>query len=483
MAGPRLAGTLVLLCLAAIPALAQVNPNLLLFEARLPPGAQTSTPAHTAAARPERAQAAPESAAGQEPATPPVAAARLLGEIDAYQERISTLIGETGPFDFSLVQEYASLGRLYQQAGQHEQAVEAFAQAEYVARINEGLDSPQAFASIEAAVESHIAMGNLSAANEKLQFLLYLNREHYGSNSLELVPLLTNLGDWHMYSFSQAVSRPSIPGISINFGNSRGRDANPRALAFGSLFRARRMYEQAIGTLLGHQILYAPELITLEEKLVESTFLAGHREGFLRNPAFFVGQQYAPTSSRLRRKRIGPGYVEGRNAYERMRIYHSFQYQAEPLDLARIMVAEADWHLIHDRHSKALRVYREALDLMRELGAPQSLLQATFAPDLPVQLPAFAALPHSRAYMGIAEEAELDYEGYVDLSFEISRYGSAKRIRILGSSEGTDPDVVNRLRRLLRSMPFRPVLLEDSEAARQKKLRYYYTQVTAPGGS
>jgi len=71
----------------------------------------------------------------------------------------------------------------------------------------------------------------------------------------------------------------------------------------------------------------------------------------------------------------------------------------------------------------------------------------------------------------------------VDLSFEISRYGSAKRIRILGSSEGTDPDVVNRLRRLLRSMPFRPVLLEDSEAARQKKLRYYYTQVTAPGGS
>lgn len=340
MAGPRLAGTLVLLCLAAIPALAQVNPNLLLFEARLPPGAQTSTPAHTAAARPERAQAAPESAAGQEPATPPVAAARLLGEIDAYQERISTLIGETGPFDFSLVQEYASLGRLYQQAGQHEQAVEAFAQAEYVARINEGLDSPQAFASIEAAVESLIAMGNLSAANEKLQFLLYLNREHYGSNSLELVPLLTNLGDWHMYSFSQAVSRPSIPGISINFGNSRGRDANPRALAFGSLFRARRMYEQAIGTL-----------------------------------------------------------------------------------------------------------------------------------------------PHSRAYMGIAEEAELDYEGYVDLSFEISRYGSAKRIRILGSSEGTDPDVVNRLRRLLRSMPFRPVLLEDSEAARQKKLRYYYTQVTAPGGS
>lgn len=330
MAGPRLAGTLVLLCLAASPALAQVNPNLLLFEARLPgeeAGVLGGTPSgRTTAQAPTFNSSATEAGA----------AGRLLTDIDTYQGRIATLIGETGPFDFALLQEYSALGRLFQQAGRHEQAIEAFAQAEYVARINDGLDSPQAFDSIEAAVESYIAMGDLPSANGKLQVLLNLSREHYGANSLELVPLLSSLGDWH---------------------------------------------------------------------------------------------------------------------------------------------------LIHDRHSKALRVYQEALALMRELGAPEPLLQATFAPDIPVQLPAFAALPHSRAYMGVAEDAELNYEGYVDVSFEISRYGSAKRIRILGSSEGTDSNVVSRLRRLLRSMPFRPVLLEDSEAERHKSLRYYYTQVSSTGGS
>src|SRR5690606_8148180 len=110
-------------------------------------------------------------------------------------------------------------------------------------RINEGLTAPQAFSSIESAVVSYIAMGDLPAANEKLQFLLYLNREHYGSNSLDLVPLLSAMGDWHMYSFSQAVSAPPVATFNISIGGSgsgsRRDDFNPRSMAFGNLFRAQ----------------------------------------------------------------------------------------------------------------------------------------------------------------------------------------------------------------------------------------------------
>ena len=478
MAVLRLASRFALLFLVSCPVLGEVDLNLLLFEAR-PAGAAAShetlptgnpLPLNSLFANePPFVEAAPAPSPG------------LLADVAAYNGRIAEHIERSGPFDMGLVQEYSALGELYQRMGQHERAVEAFEEAEYIARINEGLTAPQAFDSIEAAVESYIAMGDLPAANEKLQFLLYLNREHYGSNSLELVPLLSAMGDWHMYSFSQAVSAPTVPAFSISIGSGRGRnDFNPRGMAFGSLFRAQGMYSQAIGTLLNRQVLYAPELIALEQKLVESVFLTAHREGFMRNPAFFLGNYYTTTGSHLRRNRfsgLSPSYLQGRNAYERMRSYLGFQYRSDPLDLARILVAEADWHLIHDHHSKAIRVYREALDIMRAQGVPEAELEAVFAPHLPVQLPAFTALPHSRAYLGIPEDQAIAYQGHVDVSFELSRYGNARRIKVLDTSEATDPDVLKRLRRLLNSMPFRPVVLEDREAMRKKTVRYYYAQL------
>lgn len=479
LAKTSLASTFVLLWLAACPALGEVNPNLLLFEARAL-DSETDAANGSTAARPlplHSPFANPRAGADDAPAPEP----GLLVDVAAYNDRIAAHIEGSGPFDMGLIQEYAALGELYQQLGQHERAIEAFEEAEYVARINEGLTAPQAFDSIESAVESYIAMGDLPAANEKLQFLLYLNREHYGSNSLELVPLLAAMGDWHMYSFSQALSAPPVASFSIGLGGSGGRNAfDPRSIAFGNLFRAQGMYSQAIGTLLNRQVLYAPELIALEQKLVESVFLTAHREGFMRNPAFFLGNYYTTTGSHLRRNRfsgLSPSYLQGRNAYERMRRYQNFQYQSDPLDLARILIAEADWHLIYDHHSKAIRVYEEALELMRRQGVPEAELEAIFAPSVPVQLPAFTALPHSRAYLGIAEDREIDYEGHVDVSFELSRYGSAKRVRVLGTSEATDPDVVKRLRRLLNSMPFRPVVLEGREEARKKTVRYYYAQL------
>ena len=473
-----LARTFALLILASCPALGEVNPNLLLFEARLL-GADGEI-AEDASGRRPLPQHSPFADNRDAAEAEPDPAGSLLRNLAAYNERIAQHIEESGPFDMALIQEFSALGELYQQLGQHERAIEAFEEAEYIARINEGLTAPQAFDSIEAAVESYIAMGDLTAANEKLQFLLYLNREHYGSNSLELVPLLSAMGDWHMYNFSQAVSAPSVPTFNISLGGGGRSDFDPRRGAFGNLFRAQGMYSQAIGTLLNRQILYTPELIRLEQKLVESVFLTAHREGFMRNPAFFTGNYYTTTGSHLRRSRftgLSPSYLEGRKAYERMRRYMNFQYQADPLDLARILVAEADWHLIYDHHSKAISVYREALAIMREQGIPEADLEAMFASRLPVQLPAFTALPHSRAYLGIADERNIDYEGYVDVSFELSRYGNAKRIRVRETSEGTDPDVVKRLKRLLNSMPFRPVVMENREDARHKSVRYYYAQL------
>ena len=54
---------------------------------------------------------------------------------------------------------------------------------------------------------------------------------------------------------------------------------------------------------------------------------------------------------------------------------------------------------------------------------------------MPVHLPLVAAKPNSRDKFGIPANKNLVYDGYVDISFTVSRFGRAGGIKILGKSE------------------------------------------------
>lgn len=82
------------------------------------------------------------------------------------------------------------------------------------------------------------------------------------------------------------------------------------------------------------------------------------------------------------------------------------------------------------------------------------------------------ALPHSRGHFGLAADATLPWQGWIEVSFELSRYGNVRRLRIDASSEGTDKVVERRLQRLLGSNPFRPfIALTEGDTAPRYTLR------------
>lgn len=473
---------------------ADVEVSRLLFEAVLHPAEQASaqdvtttsaaplTPASVSTSPPASTPASTASARTVTTASDSndddavISAGATLQEIATQNERIAGFETSGGPFAVQLVQEYLDLGQRYQRLGRHEAAIEAFADAEHLSRINAGLVNAELFPIIEASIPSHLAMGDLAAAGRQQLALYQLGRAQFGTGSAELVPLLDGLGDWQMASFWSGLQ--SGPQFQLNLGSGRSPDA--RMLAFGNLFGAQRFYTEAIANLLQRRDLDAAELPQLERKFLQTIYLSANREGLLYNPDFYIDGQRVFTGSRLRHRELkgySASYVNGRSVYERLRFYQSLQ-PTDALARAQLLVEEGDWHVLFQHHARGLRFYRAALQLLQQNAVPADQIAALLAPALPQQLPGFAALPHSRAYFGLAADAALQWEGWIDVELELSRYGRIKRLDFIDSSNGTDKVVQRRLRRLLLANPFRPRVLSTTEHAPQEyRVRYRYAQV------
>lgn len=461
------AGALLLglqLTASAPSAWAAIDVNKLVFEAHLLP-ANSALPSPPAAAH----HTAPT------PASPP-AAGSLLTEITTLNQRIAMLEETEGGFSPQLVQEFLDLGRRYQSLGRHEAAIEAFEDAEYLSRISAGLQNPALLAIIEASLPSHLARGERKELERKQQSLYELTRALYGSDSNELVPILDRLGDWQVTSFRRSLQR--LPVVSISLGG--GRSPDPRQAGFVSLSRAQRHYAEAISNLLQRQDLNSPTLLQLEQKFLQTLYLAANRNGLLDNPDFYIDNRRSVLGSRVRHREMlgySPNFINGRSAYQRMRFYARLQQQ--PLaEQASLLLTEADWHLLFNHNARAKLLYEEAFALLQSESVSQEDRDALLTPAVPMQLPVLMALPHSRAHFGLPVNAQLDWEGWIDVSFKLSRYGKPEQLKVLGNSADTGRAVLARLRRLLNASPFRPRIgpAETEAIAHVYHLRYYYAQ-------
>jgi hypothetical protein len=77
-------------------------------------------------------------------------------------------------------------------------------------------------------------------------------------------------------------------------------------------------------------------------------------------------------------------------------------------------------------------------------------------PAVPVVLPNFLPAPNSREKFNVASDEEIDYFGYFDVSFNISRNGKAGKIKINGQGGQVTKNMEMRLNEYLRKVLFRP---------------------------
>jgi tetratricopeptide (TPR) repeat protein len=407
----------------------------------------------------------------------------ILRNIDAYLKSITELETESGPFSPELIELLIDLGSQYQQAGDHAKAIEIFQRAEQISRVNNGLYHPDQYTSIEKMIDSYMAMGDVATANEKQRYLVYLTMQHHGDSSPEALPYVVNLADTGLAQFNKVMSMPKQPVFSFSSGTGFGpsrRAPTPREMAFGSLFMAQQNYQRAISTMLDNRQYFDPVLLDLEYRFLETLFLQAFRQAILNDPDYYLSERSTTTGSLLRKDYAGRfasyNFNSGKNTFERILIYIRNNPEARVYQLINALMEYGDWCMLFGKTQSALRKYREAYELVHEIGVEQASIEHLFRPTMPVHLPLITAKPNSREKFGIHDEAELEYEGYIDIAFTVSKYGKARSFETLGATENVTRQIERRLVRYLRNSPFRPRLESDNRFESQRvEVRYYFT--------
>jgi len=171
------------------------------------------------------------------------------------------------------------------------------------------------------------------------------------------------------------------------------------------------------------------------------------------------------------------GYRHGREALERRIDYMLGMQDVSPLELAQARIDLADWLLLFKKRTAALNLYQEAYNALAATDTPEESINDLFSPVFPQTIPTFIDYRYSRASLGVPEDQPLKYHGWIDLRFEINRYGQTQNVEIVGQSDSTTDPVATRLLRHVRnSTSFRPrigdgILLDQDLV----ETRYYYT--------
>jgi hypothetical protein len=136
-------------------------------------------------------------------------------------------------------------------------------------------------------------------------------------------------------------------------------------------------------------------------------------------------------------------------------------------ELAKALVELADWDLVFARNGKALDQYVEAYEMLVSEGVPAASIREIFSPETPVLLPTFLPNP-------LAGSAPDEPAGHIDVSFELGKYGTSRKVEVLDvSGEGAaapEKDLV----KLIVTNRFRPRLVDGvSDGGGPYQVRYY----------
>jgi hypothetical protein len=254
------------------------------------------------------------------------------------------------------------------------------------------------------------------------------------------------------------------PEVSISFssfaedGPGMGRN---HFMANANLSAARGNFAQAIALIADSKGSADPQILEIEHQILESYYLEANSRDVRPN---------SNVSTRLKREsdRRAHLFRLGRNSYGRMLRY---AIDTENIEVAAdSMVGLADWHLMFDRLNSALRIYSDAYDTLVRLGASDEILDEIFAPDVPVALPAFEPNPFVDAQSADADAAA----EFLQIRIRMNRFGRSRIRAIEPSGQAIERSTEKRVRRILATSRFRPMLIDgESQGGQEYEFRYY----------
>jgi tetratricopeptide (TPR) repeat protein len=330
-----------------------------------------------------------------------------------------------------------------QEKGDYALELAALGQARQVVRANYGLSSLEQAPLIRQQIRAEESRGNFTEAWELEQALLALVQKH--PNDARTAPIYHEIGDKRMELMRSFLAGERPPQLSLGCyyegsarfsDDSRNCNAGSRdGAAYRILMDAQRNYTNAIGVLRRGQ-QYGGELLELENKLLRNSYLYG-------------------------------GYQQGRQSL--VRVIYDDAASSQPL-MSRIdrLVQLADWDLRYGQRALALDLYSKIYEFLDKQGGAQTTIEETFSPATPIVLPTF--VPNL-----FAPERATGATGYVDVQFDITQFGTTRRIKVLDTTNASKT-AEQRISRWIVESRFRPRMADGqlAEAARVVARHYVH---------
>jgi tetratricopeptide (TPR) repeat protein len=419
-------------------------------------------------------------------------------------EEVQEALAASGAYSSDLMEPLTRLIVLYMENGEDNVAAVAIERAVQIVRVNNGLHSLDQVPLIQQLIRIEEARGRAKVAWDLERSLLTLVRRH--PDDLRTMPILRDIGDKYMGMLDAFVAGEKPPQIEIGcfykeaLKNEGTCSAGRRSTVIhGLLGEAQRHYSDAIAVMLRNELYGSEELHDLEMQLlrvVTSLRLFDAEPDQSRLvfvPRYAGAQSMEPWRSRSAAitelatwtppptteasasvdaawlqphdASISHSYYRGLQSLGRLYSYAVATASPAPA-LADAVVRMADWELLYSHHGQAVELYARAYAMLDESGATGEPITQLFAPPTPVVLPAFQPNP-------LAADDTRQRKGHIDVGFEITKYGRARKIDILGAENAADTDIT-RLDKLVATSRFRPRLTKSgSPDATPVVVRYY----------
>lgn len=366
-----------------------------------------------------------------------------------------------------IAESMTSLAQLMQQEENHEEALAMLERALHISRVNNGLFSLQQAPVIDMQVNSHMALGEWAEADSLRQYHFYIHSRSMQSREPELIPAIVSYAEWHIKAYedrrievmpvTRLIDAYQLYSVALNLAESQNEPAAwPR-----ERFLQRMAYVAWRLSLVAPQM--RPEVMYARSRQVDDSWVKNmtNDENQLRPSTFAMGEEALQGIIALRAAHLEAAAPESSVRRDLLK-----QHVEAVLQLA-------DWHLLFLRRQGSAQQYQlawqmlanEDEDLRREVFGKVVSIPAYdeyLQPELlQVASSTTPLLTNSLVASPIMPVMTTQQEWpWVDMRFDLTRFGRVSRVELLNSSTDISESVRRQVITGLRNTPMRPLVTE-----------------------
>lgn len=361
--------------------------------------------------------------------------------LNNYLDEIERVETEFGAYGSGLAEQLSGLGEAYQTIGRHDDAIEVFKRAAHINRINEGLYNLNQVPIMEHMIDSLVARGQWQEANERRQYLYWLYKRNYGQWDPRMLPIMDSLSNWYL----------NVYAMNRNNGSA------------SMLMDAYELFNDSVkiinDTYGEHDLRKANALrgLTISNWYFNTFQYVEPRDDFANNVSY--SQKEAIDRGQRLPTYISNSYVRGKAAITELVDLYASSPDAPPGSHASAMVELGDWYMLFNKWRSAIDTYQDAQNILLDSDSDEVRRQIDKLFNRPVALPDLPLLEttnNAGSESEVVGDVEEIAQDYVLVSFDVTRFGSARNIDILESVPENSIRNRTRVKNALKYAKFRP---------------------------